>query len=67
MLFIRFGLEELLKEYGVDLAIWGHVHSYERSWPVYNYQVYNGSYEEPYHNPGAPVHINAASAVSITI
>ncbi|KAJ9581518.1 hypothetical protein L9F63_023309, partial [Diploptera punctata] len=57
----RFGLEELLNIFGVDLVMWAHVHSYERSWPVYDYEVYNGSYEEPYHNPRAPVHINVGS------
>lgn len=57
-----FGLEELLNKYGVDLVIWAHEHSYERLWPLYDYQVRNGSYEEPYHNPKAPVHIISGSA-----
>lgn len=33
-------------------------------WPVYDRMVYNGSYLEPYTNPGAPVHITSGSAVS---
>ncbi|XP_071441921.1 acid phosphatase type 7 [Hetaerina americana] len=57
-----FGLEDLFYDYGVDLEIWAHEHSYERLWPVYNYTVYNGSMEEPYRNPGAPVHITTGSA-----
>ena len=52
-----FGLEGLFYKYGVDLELWAHEHSYERLWPIYNYQVFNGSEEEPYTNPGAPVHI----------
>lgn len=36
--------------------------SYERLFPIYNYQVYNGSYEAPYTNPRAPVHIITGSA-----
>lgn len=57
-----FGLEDLLYNYGVDLAIWAHEHSYERLWPLYNYKVYNGSFEKPYVNPKAPVHIVTGSA-----
>ncbi|KAK7084257.1 hypothetical protein SK128_005464, partial [Halocaridina rubra] len=45
------GLEEVLYDYGVDLAIWAHEHSYERLWPMFNYTVMNGSLEEPYKNP----------------
>ncbi|KAF0292884.1 Acid phosphatase type 7 [Amphibalanus amphitrite] len=33
------GLEDLLMQYGVDLAVWGHEHSYERMWPLYNYRI----------------------------
>jgi hypothetical protein len=57
-----FGLEDLFYNYGVDLEIWAHEHVYERMWPVYNRQVYNGSLEEPYTNPKAPVHLIAGSA-----
>lgn len=32
----RSYLEPLLYEYGVDILLGGHVHSYERSFPVYN-------------------------------
>jgi hypothetical protein len=58
-------MEKLLHDYGVDLAIWAHEHSYERLWPLYDYKVQNGSYTEPYRNPRAPVHIITGSAVSI--
>uniref|UniRef100_U5ERP5 Purple acid phosphatase n=1 Tax=Corethrella appendiculata TaxID=1370023 RepID=U5ERP5_9DIPT len=57
-----FGLEGLFYNYGVDVEIWAHEHSYERLFPIYDYKVYNGSYEEPYRNPGAPVHIVTGSA-----
>ncbi|XP_019768604.2 acid phosphatase type 7 [Dendroctonus ponderosae] len=57
-----FGLENLLCNYGVDLEIWAHEHSYERLWPIYDYKVYNGSYEAPYTNPKAPVHFVTGSA-----
>lgn len=57
-----FGLEKLLYDYGVDVEIWAHEHSYERLWPLFDYNVYNGSYEEPYVNPGAPVHFTTGSA-----
>ncbi|CAB3223364.1 unnamed protein product [Arctia plantaginis] len=61
-IFGLYGLEPLLKKYGVDLVIWAHEHSYERTWPLYDYKVYNGSKEFPYVNPGAPVHIVTGSA-----
>jgi len=57
-----FGLEDLFLKYGVDLEIWAHEHSYERLWPVYNHRVYNGSWDHPYTNPRAPVHIVTGSA-----
>ncbi|XP_070496503.1 acid phosphatase type 7 [Chironomus tepperi] len=57
-----FALEPLFYKYGVDVEVWAHEHSYERLWPIYDYKVYNGSKEEPYRNPGAPVHIVTGSA-----
>lgn len=33
---LKYGMEEVLFKYGVDLFINGHEHDYERSWPVYN-------------------------------
>ncbi|XP_015606629.1 acid phosphatase type 7 isoform X2 [Cephus cinctus] len=57
-----FGLEDLFFKYKVDIQLWAHEHSYERMWPMYNFKVYNGSYEEPYKNYRAPVHIVTGSA-----
>jgi hypothetical protein len=58
-----YGLEDLFFKYGVDLNIAAHEHSYERLWPVYNQEVFNGSRQfNPYDNPGAPVHITSGSA-----
>ena len=53
-------------QYGVDLVVWGHVHAYERLWPVFGDVVFNGTAEEPYTNPGAPVHLITGSAVRLT-
>jgi hypothetical protein len=58
----RFGLEDLLMKYNVDLAIWAHEHDWERLWPVYDWKVANGS-GDPYTDPKAPVHIITGSAV----
>lgn len=57
-----YALEDLFYKYGVDVEFWAHEHVYERLWPVYNRKVYNGSYDEPYTNPKAPVHIITGSA-----
>ncbi|KAL3085574.1 hypothetical protein niasHT_037315 [Heterodera trifolii] len=57
-----FGLEKLFFKYGVDLEIWAHEHTFERMYPVYNRTVYNGSVENPYVDPPAPVHIISGSA-----
>uniref|UniRef100_A0A2A4JZY1 Purple acid phosphatase n=1 Tax=Heliothis virescens TaxID=7102 RepID=A0A2A4JZY1_HELVI len=58
----KWALEPFLKDYGVDLVIWAHDHSYERTYPLYDGKVHKGSEEEPYVNPGAPVHIITGSA-----
>ncbi|XP_073830324.1 acid phosphatase type 7-like isoform X2 [Musca autumnalis] len=57
-----FGLEDLFNKYGVDVEIWAHEHCYERTWPIYNFTVYNGSSLAPYNNPKAPVHIITGAA-----
>lgn len=49
-----FGVEKLLYDYGVDLYICGHEHSYERMWPVYNGQVRNGTLPSPPPSPFLP-------------
>ncbi|XP_054169250.1 acid phosphatase type 7-like isoform X2 [Oppia nitens] len=58
----EYGLEDLFYNYGVDIEIWAHEHIYERMWPVYDRHVYNGSHDQPYTNPKAPVHFISGSA-----
>jgi len=41
----QFGLETLFHQYEVDLFVAGHMHSYERSYPVYREQVIDRTYE----------------------
>lgn len=58
----RDAMEGLLYDYGVDLAIWGHDHSYERTYPVFQEEPLSNSTSsagEPYYNPGAPIHVVA--------
>ena len=59
---IGLGLETMLHTYSVDVAIWAHEHSYERFWPLYDFQMFNGSTQEPYSNAGAIVHLVTGSA-----
>ncbi|KAL6647215.1 hypothetical protein ACP70R_014652 [Stipagrostis hirtigluma subsp. patula] len=48
-------LEPLLVAYNVSLALWGHVHRYERFCPIKNFQCLNTSSSFQY--TGAPVHV----------
>ncbi|KAI1723870.1 calcineurin-like phosphoesterase domain-containing protein [Ditylenchus destructor] len=57
-----YGLEKLFYQYGVDLEIWAHEHTFERMYPVYNRTVYNGTQSDPYVDPPAPVHVVTGSA-----
>lgn len=56
------GLEQLFHRHVVDVVITAHEHSYERLFPMFDYQVYNGSLAAPYTNPGAPVHLISGAA-----
>jgi hypothetical protein len=56
-------LEELLHRYGVDVYVAGHVHDYERYWPVHNYSVGvgNATAFDRYRNPRATVHVTSGA------
>lgn len=58
-----FDIEELLYRHGVDLFFSGHVHDYERYYPVYNEVVRNGTAItfDRYFEPAATVHITTGS------
>lgn len=55
---VRKSLEPLFFQYGVDIIIQAHEHSYERLWPVFNDTVTDHSYN----NPKAPVHLISGAA-----
>ena len=38
----NLGMEDLLYDHGVDLAVWAHEHNYERLLPIYNRQMMPG-------------------------
>ncbi len=46
-------LEPLMREFGVDLYLAGHLHNYERSYPVFGGSVVSTSYDKP----NATVHV----------
>eukprot|EP00698_Gefionella_okellyi_P004423 TRINITY_DN14081_c0_g1_i1.p1 TRINITY_DN14081_c0_g1~~TRINITY_DN14081_c0_g1_i1.p1 ORF type:complete len:477 (-),score=88.35 TRINITY_DN14081_c0_g1_i1:13-1287(-) len=54
---LRNSIEPLLLQNNVDLALWGHVHMYERTWPI----AHNQTVQTNYINPKAPVHITAGT------
>ena len=62
---LKYGLEEVLLDYQVDVAIWAHKHAYERLWPIYNYSFHKKN--KPYVNPVSPVHLTTGSGVLSTI
>ncbi len=48
-----------MEKYGVDLYFSGHMHSYERLYPVYKGKIAN---PPTYENPRAPTHVVTGSA-----
>ncbi|KAL3860473.1 hypothetical protein ACJMK2_010596 [Sinanodonta woodiana] len=57
---VRKGFEELFYEYGVDVVIQAHEHSYERLWPMFKGVVLAKNYS----NPTAPVQLITGAAGS---
>ena len=55
-------LEPLFHQYGVDLFIGGHLHNYERSWPVFNQTVVRKRYAWNGTGTYGTVHIVAGMA-----
>jgi len=54
---LRATFEDMFNENLVNLVYFGHVHAYERTYPVYNCEV-SGSYQ----TPGAPIYVLAGCA-----
>ena len=56
-------MEQLLFDHGVDLAFFGHVHSYTRFFPVFDLAVKRGANDsfDTYHQPAATVHVTTGS------
>ncbi|XP_060074531.1 acid phosphatase type 7-like [Ylistrum balloti] len=57
---VRQGLEDLFFDYGVDVVLQAHEHSYERLWPQYKGVVLAKNYS----NPQAPVQLITGAAGS---
>jgi len=55
----RWGLEDLMDEFKVDMYFTGHIHMYERSWPTMR-----GHVQKTYTKPTFPVHINTGNSGS---
>ena len=70
-LFYRFGVDIVIgahEHVSFDQTVHSRLHfqfqsqTYERLYPIYDRKVYNGSLEEPYTNPKAPIHLLVGSA-----
>jgi len=57
----RKTFEPLFQKFGVDLYIAGHVHMYERTWPMRD----NVIVQEGYNNPNSTVYINNGAAGNV--
>eukprot|EP01089_Gocevia_fonbrunei_P002093 TRINITY_DN1207_c0_g2_i1.p1 TRINITY_DN1207_c0_g2~~TRINITY_DN1207_c0_g2_i1.p1 ORF type:complete len:431 (+),score=86.79 TRINITY_DN1207_c0_g2_i1:104-1396(+) len=44
---LRAAFEDLFHEFKVDMYLCGHVHAYERTWPVYRNQTVQKNYNDP--------------------
>ena len=54
---IQQAFEPLFHQYGVDLYFDGHVHGYERTFPVYQAEVLGQNTQNEYFNPPATVYV----------
>lgn len=66
-LLLRESIEDLLVNYDVDLAVWGHYHSYERTCAVRYGECVNDDEDlfdiyKPHDNFGAPIHVTVGTA-----
>lgn len=60
---LALALEELLVKYRVDIVQTGHVHAYERTWPLYKGKAYkDGSDANHYIKPKYPVYVVQGTA-----
>ncbi|PIC31363.1 hypothetical protein B9Z55_012089 [Caenorhabditis nigoni] len=56
------GLEKLLHDHNVDMILYGHKHTYERMWPIYDGVGYKSGDSGHIKNAKAPVYILTGSA-----
>uniref|UniRef100_A0A1I7SXR9 Purple acid phosphatase n=1 Tax=Caenorhabditis tropicalis TaxID=1561998 RepID=A0A1I7SXR9_9PELO len=58
------GLEELLNQHKVDLILYGHKHTYERMWPIFDTKAFKSADPGYIKNAPAPVYILTGGVVS---
>ncbi|CAI2351949.1 unnamed protein product [Caenorhabditis sp. 36 PRJEB53466] len=56
------GLEKILYDHKVDLILYGHKHTYERMWPIYDGTAYKSSDSGHVKNAKAPVYMLTGGA-----
>ena len=57
LILLKFYLAPLFEEYGVDIVLAGHDHSYQRSYPLRAGNAIDGHMEPDFLDPGAPIYV----------
>lgn len=61
----RESLQKLWQKYMVDIAIYGHVHNYERTCPIYQVQCFHTITQTQNHAPFMFLYLHISSSMAM--